>query len=73
MVTAVSGSRRDKTPVKDENKDNTDGATQNQGNSDTTKTPETGDNNVVGLWIAFVLVSGLSVVASMVYTKRKNN
>ncbi len=36
-----------------------------------TKSPQTGDNSHMALWIALLLVSGAGVIGTMVYGKKK--
>ena len=35
------------------------------------ETPKTGDNSMMGLWIALLFVSGVGVVGTTIYSRKK--
>lgn len=47
--------------------------TENGGGSDSEKAPQTGDNSNLALWFAILFVSGVGMLGTTVYSKRKNS
>ena len=45
--------------------------TENGGDSDSEKSPQTGDNSNLALWFAILFVSGVGVLGTTVYSKKK--
>lgn len=45
----------------------------NNGTSDNTKSPQTGDNSNMLLWVALLFVSGAGTLGTVAYSKRKNS
>ena len=60
--------KTDTTTSTDSEKDNP-----NNGTSDDTKSPQTGDNSNMLLWVALLFVSGAGTLGTVAYSKRKNS
>ena len=45
----------------------------NNGTSDNTKSPQTGDKGNLALWLSLLFISGAGTLVTVVYRKRKNS
>ena len=50
-----------------------DNNTDKPGKDDSTKSPQTGDNSIMSLWIALLFVSGFGVATTAVYGKKRHS